>query len=202
MAEEPGISAVLEQIKLDRDEQFRKIRAFSFDVPQMKRDVAQGDTLARVIRAHLYVEHVLLQMLTESFVVSTSLDLRRLTFPVKVDLCIAMGLLGAGWRGVIGKLNEVRNQAAHRLGVPLGDDQRHELWSLLPAELKAELLTDSHEGDAVPLEKIFQFMILLIDIQRQNAAASRIEATYRREYFRLASENARRVLNKLDKGSE
>jgi hypothetical protein len=198
MPDESSISAALDRLQLNRDEQVRKTKVFSFDVLRMKRDVAQGDTLALVIRAHLYVEHILLQMLTESFVVSTTLDLRRLTFPMKVDLCVALGLLGTDWRGVIGKLNEVRNQAAHRLGVQLGDDQRHELWSLLPTELKTELLSDTGNADAVPLERIFQFLIILTDIQRQNAAASRIDTAYRREYFRLASENARKVLNNLN----
>ena len=54
---------------------------FSFDVSRLKEDVAfSGDTVVTVIRAHLYLEHVIMQTLAEAFKVPDVVDFRRMSF--------------------------------------------------------------------------------------------------------------------------
>lgn len=169
---------------------------FSFDLSRMKEDVAfSGDTVVTVIRAHLYLEHVIMQTLTEAFEVPDVVDLRRTSFLAKLDLCVALGIYPKPWREIISRVNEMRNRVAHKLDAQVTEHAKRELWDLLP-DMSKQSLRSKYDKDAdplwpMPLARIFHSIIVWTDIFRQGAKRQRIEMKY-------ASINVDRVINPLE----
>ena len=156
---------------------------FSFDISRLKEDVAfSGDTVVTVIKAHLYLEHVIMQTLTEAFKVPDVVDFRRMSFPAKLDLCVALGIYPRPWREVISRVNEMRNRVAHKLDAQVTEHAKRELWEMLP-EIAKQSLRSKYEKDTdplwpMPLARIFHTIIVWTDILRQGAKRQRIEMKY------------------------
>jgi hypothetical protein len=169
---------------------------FSFDISRLKEDVTfSGDTVVTVIKAHLYLEHVIMQTLTEAFKVPDVVDFRRISFPAKLDLCVALGIYPKPWREIISRVNEMRNRVAHKLDVQVSEHAKRELWEMLP-EIAKQSLRSKHDKDTdsllpVPLARIFHTIIVWTDIFRQGAKRQRIEMKY-------AYMSAARVMHLLD----
>jgi hypothetical protein len=170
---------------------------FSFDVRRLRNEVMEGDMTAMVIRAHLFLEHVLIQTLADAFRVKDAFNLRRINFPQKLDLCIALGLLPAAWRRSVMIINQMRNDVAHQLDHSFPDSVRLELWDEFPPPLR-ELVA---EQAGVPLEEgrdkakflhLFKVLIVWLDISRQNEKKRRI-------HFKYAMLNAKHVLDGINK---
>src|SRR5450755_1000921 len=120
---------------------------FSFDISRLKEDVTfSGDTVVTVIKAHLYLEHVIMQTLTEAFKVPDVVDFRRISFPAKLDLCVALGIYPKPWREIISRVNEMRNRVAHKLDVQVSEHAKRELWEMLP-EITKQSLRSKHDKD-------------------------------------------------------
>jgi hypothetical protein len=170
--------------------------AFSFDISRLKEDVAfSGDTVVTVIRAHLYLEHVIMQTLAEAFKVPDVVDFRPMSFPAKLDLCVALGIYPKPWRQIISRVNEMRNRVVHKLDAQVTEHAKRELWELLPEitkqSLRSKYETDTDPGRPMPLARIFHSIIVWTDIFRQGAKRQRIEMKY-------AYMNADRVMHLLD----
>ncbi len=176
-----------------KEDEIRTV-TFSFNMSRLKDDVAfTGDTVVTVIRAHLYLEHVIRQTLTEAFEVADGVDLRRMSFPTKLDLCVGLGIYPRPWRGIIGRVDEMRNRVARKLDTQVSEHAKRELWEMLPEMAKQSLRSAyDREGDPLlpmPLARIFHGIIVWTDIFRQRAKRQRIELKYA---------NASRVLHPLD----
>jgi hypothetical protein len=173
---------------------------FSFDVSRLKEEVAfSGDTVVTVIKAQLYLEHVIMQTLAEAFKVPDVVDFRRMSFPAKLDLCVALGIYPRPWREIINRVNEMRNRVAHKLDVQVSEHAKRELWEMLP-EITKQSLRSKYEKDTdplwpMPLARIFHTIIVWTDIFRQGAKRQRIEMKY-------ASMNAGRVMRIFDEEAE
>lgn len=164
------------------DAEIASTKEFSFDMEKFKKALGAGDQISTIIRGHLYIEHVILQSLNEAFAVPDVLDLRRLNFPAKVDLCIALGLFPSLWRDALLKANEMRNRAAHRIDAEFDDSAKEDFWRTFPEFLQDAAL--SHKN--LPRERflelrlpsLFAPLILWLDISRQRAAARRIRERF------------------------
>jgi hypothetical protein len=169
---------------------------FSFNISRLNEDVAfSGDTVVTVIKAHLYLEHIIMQTLTEAFKVPDVVDFRRMSFPAKLDLCVALGIYPQPWREIISRVNEMRNRVAHKLDTQVSEHAKRELWEMLP-EVTKQSLRSKYEKDAdpplpMPLARIFHSIIVWTDIFRQGAKRQRIEMKY-------APMNAGRVISLVD----
>ena len=169
---------------------------FSFDISRLKEDVTfSGDTVVMVIKAHLYLEHVIMQTLTEAFKEPDVVDFRRMSFPAKLDLCVALGIYPKPWREIISRVNEMHNRVAHKLDVQVTEHAKRELWEMLP-EITKQSLRSEYDKDTdsllpVPLARIFHTIIVWTDIFRQGAKRQRIEMKY-------AYMGADRVMHLLD----
>lgn len=86
-------------------------------------DIAARDDLGVVLRGHLYVEHVLDEMLGLMVAYPTALKGLRLSFQRKVGLARALGLLLRGEEKPLLALNSVRNAYAHDLRAVLSPSQ-------------------------------------------------------------------------------
>jgi hypothetical protein len=78
-------------------EKLRDIAAaeqFSFNTEEFKNHMNENDGVMVVLRAQLYLEHVLIATLNDALKNPEAGNLKRLNFPAKLNLCIAMGLIG------------------------------------------------------------------------------------------------------------
>jgi hypothetical protein len=156
---------------------------FSFNISRLKEDVAfSGDTVVTVIRAHLYLEHVIMQTLSEAFKTPDVVDFRRMSFPAKLDLCVGLGIYPRPWREIVSRVNEMRNRVAHKLDAQVSEHAKRELWEMLP-EIAKQSLRSKYDEDAdpqwpMPLARIFHCIIVWCDIFRQAAKRQRIEMKY------------------------
>jgi hypothetical protein len=121
---------------------------FSFNIEQFKAHMMEGDGVIVVLRAQLYLEHVLIATLTDALAKPDAINLKGLNFPAKLNLCMAMSLLGEALRNAMTKINGMRNGAAHKLHVEFRADDRKVFWAALPQFLRDNLLLDLSRAKA------------------------------------------------------
>jgi hypothetical protein len=197
-----GSSAVLtgedgmdlpEILKGDYDREIEAAKVFSFDVPRFHKEVGTGDMLALVIRGHIYLEHVLIQTVSEEMARPDEVEMRRLSFPAKLDLGIAMGLIDPDWRPALNRVNEMRNKMAHRLEYTFDDKEKMELWRMVPKYAQDVCFDEGKpwtedDAQALPWVKIISAIAIMLETSRQSIKQQRIGRKY-------AMLNARHVLN-------
>ena len=74
-----------------------------------------ADVLAFVIRGHLYCESALTQLLEANFKNPNAIDVDRLQYRTKVELCVALGLIDPSLTPGLHKLGLLRNKFGHNL---------------------------------------------------------------------------------------
>jgi hypothetical protein len=156
--------------------------------------------LALVIRGHIYLEHVLIQTVSEEMAKPNEIEMRRLSFPAKLDLGIAMGLIDSEWRPAVNRVNEMRNKMAHRLEYKFEDKDKLELLRMMPKyaqDICFEEDTVWTESDAQALGwvKVISAVVVMLEVSRQSIKQQRI----RRKYAML---NARHVLRSVKEDRE
>jgi hypothetical protein len=178
-----------------RNQEAKEAETFSFDEKALAEEIKQGDMVTMVIRGHLHLEHVLIQTLLDAFVVPDAVQLRRINFPAKVDLCIALGLIPEFWRDAVLKMNEMRNRVAHRLKFEFAESEKVELVKMVPKFLREILLDDAkvapNELEKLAWWRIFYIATLWLDIARQKAKVARIDEKYGALYLRRTLERAK-----------
>ncbi len=150
----------------------------SFTKEQMVAHLDTPDALNMLIRAHLYFEHILIQAITEALPAPYEIDLRRLSFPSKLDLTLAMGLVPPGYRRVGTVLNEIRNKFAHRLTFEFGEEHRLLVWSALPDEIRDHLLAfASSRGETeLSIKLILVGILMTAESYRRGSARQRAQS--------------------------
>jgi hypothetical protein len=76
---------------------------FSFNTEEFKAHMMEDDGVMVVLRAQLYLEHVLIATLTDALAKPDAINLKGLNFPAKLNLCTAMNLLGEELRNAMNK---------------------------------------------------------------------------------------------------
>ena len=181
-----------EELQGDYDNEIEASKIFSFDLPRFHKEVGTGDMLALVIRGHIYLEHVLIQTVMEEMARPADMEMRRLSFPAKADMGVAMGLIDPEWRPALNRVNEMRNKMAHRLESTFEDKDKLELWRMMPKYAQNICFDEDYawtETEAVALSwvKIISAVVVMLETSRQAIKQRRI----RRKYALL---NARHVL--------
>jgi hypothetical protein len=74
------------------------------------------DTISAFITGHLIIESLLVQMIDLKLEHPNEFDAFNLTFPAKVNLCKALGLIDYDMTNFLLEMNTIRNRFAHRLG--------------------------------------------------------------------------------------
>ncbi|WP_425989903.1 hypothetical protein [Afipia sp. DC4300-2b1] len=181
------------ELEAEQKRQIEKCEQFCFDYTKFDKDMRSGDIITTVLKAHLYLEHVLIQTLLDACPNPEAIELRRMNFPAKLDLCIALGLLPDLWSKPVRTINDMRNTVAHRLEFQFSDSERLKLYNLLPEFLREECLVNAGKkrGAEKALEwwQIFVVIVVWLEIARQKVAAGRV----RQEF---AGRSLREVLDK------
>lgn len=150
--------------------------------------VGDGSMFELVVRGHLYVEAELLLTLEEALPFPALADLDRFTFPQKVALAAAHGLLRADDKPAYSKLNALRNRLAHNLrSTPTPKDEA-ELVGCLGKDLRRYI----DAAQATP-KKSLEFPMGL----RITVMAMCFQLRNNREVMREANEGLRASVQRL-----
>ncbi|MGH7024557.1 MAG: hypothetical protein ACREEB_13360 [Caulobacteraceae bacterium] len=161
------------------------VSVISFDVGALKRRVRDDDAAQAFIHAHLYIDHVVTQMVSEAVPFPRHLQLDRAGFTQKLQLVAALGLLSPSFLAPIRVINAIRNKIAHKLDYVVTPDDETKLRSAIPKGAgRAE------DGSLTPLPELLRLVTVIIDLQRQ-------ERAFERTMRRRAVANARVVLDDI-----
>jgi hypothetical protein len=92
------------------------------------KDTAGEDTIGAVIRAHLYVESTLNQLIEECLVRPKAMNGVEVSFRFKVPLAAALGIIPEDFQPPLKQLNALRNKLAHRLDEEITDSDLDKLF--------------------------------------------------------------------------
>jgi hypothetical protein len=182
-----------DDLTLQQDQEIESAKKLSFDFEIFDKGMQTGDMLFMFIRAHLYLEHVLISMILEACKSPEEMSMRNINFPTKVELCIGLGLIRATWRKPLMRINTMRNRVAHRLSFEFTEQEKQELIGRLPDQhLLDEAAKEAklEPGDRSKLEwwRILRVVVVWMDIVRQHHQEERIKQKF-------AALNLRRVLD-------
>jgi hypothetical protein len=178
--------AMPDDLKQAMEKEIAKAEEFSFDFKKFEEAMKASDMLSMVIRGHLYLEHALIQMLVDAMQKPNENLVRRMNFPTKLDMCIALGLLTEEWRAPVSRVNEMRNRVAHRLDIQFTKVEKDELFNLFPPSVRHMTLEDVGAKDKAQLEwgNVLRVLPIAMDIFRQQQEIGRVKQKYGAEYLR------------------
>jgi hypothetical protein len=180
----------------DTDDNASLLDGFLFDIEQMKRDLNSDDQMQLTVRAHLYVEHILMELLKISLPHHGRLTLDRVNFMLKMEICAATGALNPALIDPIKHLNTFRNRLAHNLHYELTEKDKQKIFDSFDKNSRLLILENGKKGqistlEETPLSQVYKVIVVLLEISRQRY----LEWTNKKK---AAFENAKRVLGKFD----
>lgn len=125
----------LRKLKLNEDSKIHIQKRKEF-IKATKRD----DTLAIVLKAHLYIEAELEELLRLGTKNYKALDLKY--FKEKLNLCYGIGLIDRDLYTVLKKFNTIRNKYGHRVEFEITETEFKEMYDLMNSEQKIEYSED------------------------------------------------------------
>lgn len=176
----------------DEDRAKAAAMAWSFDLETMKSHLDGDDELLVIVRGHLYLEHVLIAFLTEALRYPEVIKFRRIPYPLKVDLCAALGVVPKEVVPALIKVNEFRNKMAHNLNYQFTEQDKLDLYNCYPKYgqvLVRELgePNKEHPLSEVSFGHMLKVIVILCDLGRLRYVEWKQKRTE-------ALDNARRVL--------
>jgi hypothetical protein len=136
-------------------------------------------------------------MITEELRRPEHLDTERMVFAAKIDLCAAMGLIDDGTKGLLRRVNKMRNSIAHNLSFKITRADAKALYDM--SEPIARQLIDEVRGKkrGSLLSHCLMVNVVWLDISRQRLAADRL--FHKRKELRLygAMLDAKSILDRV-----
>ncbi|MBD0736440.1 hypothetical protein [Streptomyces sp. CBMA29] len=130
-------------------------------------DLNSGSPLELILRGHLWIEARLIQYLSAVVPFPDRVDFGRFTYPQKLSLAAAHGVLEKDDVPAYLKVNALRNKIAHRLDAALSQSDEVELVNCLSPRLRDAALLDQPEVAQRPWPDVTRFvlaaMILVLD---------------------------------------
>jgi hypothetical protein len=91
--------------------------------------LADKSSFGLILKCHTVVEWLLIKLIETQLKMPDKFDVHRLSFPQKVDMCIAFGLVEKRQKKIFLRLNEMRNKFAHTLDYEITFDEAFEYVS-------------------------------------------------------------------------
>jgi len=166
---------------------------WSFDIHKWSKDLPAGDDFAATIRGHLYLEHVLIELLKEVFPKFDFIKIDRIAFNAKVDLCAGAGIIDPELMAPIRKINELRNKAAHSLTFSVSIQDKLNLYHILPTEVRKLLLewTSNKLPEQISMRGFIMMIIVFLESRRNSYIAYKAKLDAAVKASREALDNIR-----------
>ncbi|MDM9627838.1 hypothetical protein QTL95_18260 [Rhizobium sp. S152] len=154
-------------------EDFKKI---SFDVVALTDRLQAVEDWAKLVAAHIYLDHVLTQTLRDTIPdIDGYLGGGHKTFADKLALCRAHGLVDEDFASTLRAINKARNQFAHRLDFDVTDELKVQLFSpFSPMRDKGDVLEEEGFGNflftvimLLEFERIYGFKVRSLEKEAQ-----------------------------------
>ncbi|MDO6780324.1 MULTISPECIES: hypothetical protein [unclassified Marinovum] len=151
------------------------LEKFSFDIDAFLKRLSQGERWQQLLVAHLFFEHVVSELLSEALPQPDEMDVSRLPFAQRVNLCAALGLLPTEMLPAIKVINRLRNRAAHKLDFLVSRKHVADLINVVPPFLKDAVTSsqDRQETGPIRFHEALYAVILQVDIFRQHHGVQR-----------------------------
>lgn len=169
---------------------------WSFEPESLRKDLPEENDFEALLRGHLYIEHVLIHFLQEAMPKFDLLDVERVPFNIKVEVCAATGVLPEKLIGPIKRINSLRNRSAHNLHYRISDQDKRDLFNLfddtsrLLASERGETTGRTYSAEEISIAHFIKVIVVMTDLGRQNYVKWK-------EKRAQAVENARRFLESV-----
>jgi hypothetical protein len=167
----------LKLLSTSTDELTAEARKFSFDREKFKARLYKGERWQQLIQAHLYIDHVLTQLLVEALKRPNEIQASRLGFSQKLDLINALDLIPEDFIAPIQFINKLRNKIAHQLDFLISEKDDTDFANCTPKFLREELSEEKdRDGGPLKLHELLFGLVLMLEIFRQQNALNRIQS--------------------------
>lgn len=158
--------------------------------------VDSKDILNLVIRAHGEIDIAIRIAVAEALAEPHEVELERLTFPLKVDFAIALGVIHSRIRPLLLKLNRVRNSFAHDSRANVSESDRMEVLGTLAPELRQGV--EKHIQNANGTKEILR-IAFVIGFFECKGAVERVRERKRRQ--KIWMQDVESFLEETDKSN-
>jgi hypothetical protein len=171
-------------------------REWSFDVKEMGRHVRAEDPILSTIQAHLYIDHVMMELMKLAMRFPNIVRFERMNFLTKLEICAGLGVLDFSLMPPIKRINQLRNLLAHNLKHQITDTEKRKLFDSFPPHGRQLILEsptnpeDKVRPEEATFSRMFIVLVILLDLGRQ---------TYKEYLIKRDATvaNAKRVLDKV-----
>jgi hypothetical protein len=162
--------------------------------------ISMDAPLEIILRGHLWVESSLIRLIEEVLPHPEAIDLARFTFPQKLGLGVALGLVRPDYAPAYLKLNGLRNRVAHDLFSAITQMDQVELLHALGPALRHMSGVDAEEHREElfpdPLRAAIATLLLELDGVRESVIKHREEmAALHKRVQELRAQSERRQGN-------
>lgn len=158
--------------------------------------ITADDPLQIIIRGHLYVEYNLIRLIEESIPHPQAINLTRFSFPLKIDLAIALGLLSPEEQPAYIALNRFRNKLAHNLEMEITKDDESDFFNTLNSTQRHVVSTHKLKPNDFPwiFRKCITVLLLTLEVSRENLVKNKEEMNrLHRKVNRILSKRREKV---------
>jgi hypothetical protein len=183
------------------------LNEFSFDLNQIKSQIKDGNDFTATIRGHLYIESILIHLIQEALPRQDLLQVDRISFNSKVELCASLGLIPEYMIPIYKKINQLRNYIAHNLSYQLTDKDKADLLNCFTKEMRdaltgADRLRRPVSPSEISLGRILSVTIVISDFGRQRYRILKEQKADRMAQLQATLEEAIRALRTTDSMSD
>ena len=133
--------------------------------------ISSKDVVVISIRGHIAIESALSEVISKGLPESHQLEVKKLSFPLKVDLAVALKGLANESRPLFMKLNSIRNNFAHQYAAELDTKSIKELKSCMSSHQRAIV---GHHFDDSATARYALIMATTAAFYEANAASERL----------------------------
>jgi hypothetical protein len=146
---------------------------FSFDPLICATRIESDLSWNSIIQAHLYYDHIITKLISESLQKPKLIRLDRMSFSAKIDLVSALGVIQESDRGFLRKINNIRNRIAHDLHYKPDTSDTKSLYGLMTPAAKKIVSDYIQNAEDELLSGTLTIFALILDILRQSWADRR-----------------------------
>jgi hypothetical protein len=140
------------------------------DVEELHTDLnPDQDELTLIIKAHLYIERILVQIIEDDLKFPEELRANDLRFPTKVGLATAMALIPQEMRAVLFHMNFMRNKIAHDLRYRIDQAETNRLFEFFPENFRrlscerAQKMGHHYTEHTMPFHEVLKIILMYLD---------------------------------------